>query len=294
MTERVSTPLNIAHQRHERHWNQNVYCYPVISRRSGGLSIGVNLNPDKACNFDCIYCQVDRSTPATVTKVDLEVLKAELLGLVDAALDGSLFETAPFDAVEPVARRICDIAFSGDGEPTTYPRFDEAVQVAVDVKKERGLDAVKIVVITDASYLTKPKVREALALLDKNNGEVWAKLDAGTDEYFQLVDRPNFPLSHVLANILDAARLRPIVIQSLWMRVHNESPPEQEVLAFCERLREIVASGGQIKLVQVYTIARQTAEAYATVLPLAQLEHIADVVRATTALPVESYPGVDA
>ncbi len=48
---------------HSRSWQSNRYVYPVISRRSKGLSIGVNLNPDKVCNFDCVYCCVDRTHP---------------------------------------------------------------------------------------------------------------------------------------------------------------------------------------------------------------------------------------
>ena len=48
------------HSDHARLFEHNRFVYPVLSRRSGGISIGVNLNPDKICNFDCIYCQVDR------------------------------------------------------------------------------------------------------------------------------------------------------------------------------------------------------------------------------------------
>ena len=56
--------LRLAYQRHERRWADNLYVYAVVSRRSHGVSVGINLNPGKECNFDCIYCQVDRSVPA--------------------------------------------------------------------------------------------------------------------------------------------------------------------------------------------------------------------------------------
>ena len=85
----TDTPLQQAHRQHDRHWRDNAYCYPVISRRSGGLSIGINLNPDTACNFDCIYCQVDRTTPPAVRKVDLDRLKEELNNLLDAFAGGA-------------------------------------------------------------------------------------------------------------------------------------------------------------------------------------------------------------
>jgi len=249
------------------------------------------LNPSKACNFDCIYCQVDRSTPPRVRKVQLDRLKKELENLLDAAIDQSLFAEAPFNLLDPAGRVIRDIAFSGDGEPTAYPRFTEAVRIAAEARRSRKLTDTKIVLITDACYLAKPKVREALRILDENNGEIWAKLDAGTQDYFAKVNRPNFPLTHVLANILDAARVRPVVIQSLWMRINGEPPPACEVRAFAERLSEIVANGGRIKLVQVYTIARQPAESFIAALSKAELDAVADAIRKVVELPLEVYPG---
>ena len=63
--------------RTRRAWRTFDYCYPVISRRSKGVSLGVNLNPNKVCNFDCVYCEVDRITPPRRADVDLDQLEAE-------------------------------------------------------------------------------------------------------------------------------------------------------------------------------------------------------------------------
>ena len=60
---------------HDRVWQANRYVYPVVSRRSKGISIGVNLNPDKVCNFDCIYCCVDRKQTGKYKEVDLGILR---------------------------------------------------------------------------------------------------------------------------------------------------------------------------------------------------------------------------
>jgi wyosine [tRNA(Phe)-imidazoG37] synthetase (radical SAM superfamily) len=264
----------------------------VVSRRSGGLSIGINLNPDKACNFDCIYCQVDRTIPPVIRKVDLAVLEQELSHVLDTAINQTLFQELPFNNLPPAQRGIRDIAFSGDGEPTAYPLFHQAVEIAATAKRSRALSDTKLVLITNACYLANPRVRAALRLLDENNGEIWAKLDAGTQAYFEKVDRPNFPLVHVIANILDAARVRPIVIQSLWMRIHDEPPPTAEVQAFADRLNEIIAAGGQIKLVQVYTIARQPAESFATALSSAELHAVAAGIRRRLEIPLEVHPGI--
>ena len=274
---------------HSRDWKSNLYVYPVISRRSQGLSIGINLNPDKACNFDCIYCQVDRATPSKVQKVDLEILGLELDHMLSLAVAGTLYDDLHFGSVPAELRHLRDIAFSGDGEPTTCPQFLEVVKRTVELKRKYSLDEAKIVLITDACYLNKPKVQQALEIMDASDGEIWAKLDAGTEEYYQLVNRPNFPLSHVLDKILQTAKLRPIVIQALFMQVHDEPPPLAEIDAFCQRLTDITNQGGRIKLVQVYTIARNPAEQYANRLTNDQVDTIAQAVRSRTDLSVETY-----
>lgn len=291
MTDERSA-LREAYRRHERRWADNLFVYAVVSRRSHGVSIGVNLNPGKECNFDCVYCQVDRRVAPRVRKVDLERLAHELDAVLKAAADGSLYDRPPFDALPPDRRKVRDIAFSGDGEPTTYPGFEEAVEIAAAARGRFSLDQTKIVLITDAAYLDRPAVRDALEVLDANNGEIWAKLDAGTEEYFRRIDRPNVPLARVLESILDAARRRPVVIQSLFMRVDGEAIPEAEVRAYCDRLNELLAAGGRLKGIQLYTIARKPAEPSVAPLADAELDRLADFVRARVPVPVETFYGI--
>ncbi len=275
---------------HSRNWRDNRYVYPVISRRSKGLSVGVNLNPDKVCNFGCIYCCVDRTVAPTVRKVDLEILAAELDHMLALAADGAIFKDPPFDQAPPELQRINDIAFSGDGEPTSFPQFGEACRIAVQQLEKHGLKETKIVLITNATLLDRPKVKEALAFLDQHNGEIWAKLDAGTESYYRKIERTSIPLQRVLDNILDAGQARPIVVQSMFMRVEGNPPAEEEIEAYANRLRELKDGGCQIKLVQVYTVARGTAEKYVAPLPDAPLDQIAARVR-EAGLSVETYYG---
>lgn len=277
---------------HPRDWRENLYVYPVISRRSRGLSIGVNLNPDTACNFDCVYCQVDRTVTPRVRDVDPARLREELEVMVTDAVSGRLFSDSAFVDVPAPLRRINDIAFSGDGEPTTCPIFAECVQIAADVSRAAGLDDVKIVLITDACYLTRPGVEAGLRIMDENNGEIWAKLDAGTEEYYREVNRPNYPLKHVIENIIAASRVRPVVIQSLFMRLHGQPPSELEIEAFTDRLNEIITAGGRISYVQVYTVSRRPTESFVTALSNEEVDRIVASVRQRAFLPAEPYYGL--
>lgn len=276
---------------HPRNFETNRFVYPVVSRRSGGVSIGVNLNPDKVCNFDCIYCQVDRVSAAETKFVDLAQLLDELDHVLSLVTSGQLFEHPRFAATPPHLRRLNDIAFSGDGEPTTYKNFDEIIAACAEVKRRHHLDDVKMVLITNASMFHRPAVVRGLEILDANHGEVWAKLEAGTEEYYKLVERTVIPFRQVLDNITAAARVRPLVIQALFMRINGEAPPAAELSAFCDRLNEITSAGGKLKLIQIYTVARRPAESYVSPLSDAEVDALVDLVHKRTSLPAQAFYG---
>ncbi len=291
---------------HPRHWRDFRLCYPVISRRSRGLSLGVNLNPDRVCNFDCIYCEVDRADfrpgkgklplpPLNQPRpaVELAEMREELGELLRLAKSGEIWQEAEFKEVAPELRRLNDIAFSGDGEPTTYPAFDQAVQVAIEARAAAGFEteAVKLVLITNATQLQKTTVRAGLRLLWDNNGEIWAKLDAGTPEYYNLVDKTNVPYERVLRNLTQAARTGPINIQTCFLRTYGEGPGQAEIAAYCDRLNELRAGDDHLQTVQLYTVARRPPNEWVTSLPQAELETIAATIRERTRLAVETFGG---
>lgn len=276
-------------QDHRRVFQDLVYLYPVISRRSRGLSIGVNLNPDKRCNFDCVYCEVDRKTPGRATTVRLDQLREELVWLVQHARDGTLAQQPKFCEVPELTRQIRDIAFSGDGEPTMIPNFEECVRTVAEVRHELGLDHTKLVLITDSAGLDKGSVKRGLELMDAHHGEIWCKLDAGTPEYYRLVNRSFVQFSRILKNILETARVRPVIIQSLFLKIRGEAMSPAELSAYCDRLNEIVAGGGRIREVHAYTVARPTPEAWATRLSREELERISEEIRKRTGLRVEVF-----
>ena len=309
---------------HTRNFQEQKYVYPVVSRRSHGVSIGINLSPTGLCNFRCIYCQIDgdlqtggesprdetlrlcrsqqygsQREPHSPLTIDLALLEAELKETLEAALNGELFRELPFSKTPPDKRRVNDIAFSGDGEPTLSPQFFDAVQIAVRVRDDLQRhcfssaslpsEQIKIVLITNATTLHQPGIRDAVDYLAGHHGEIWAKLDAGTKDYYQKIDRSKVPFETVLANLVETARRLPLVIQSLFLRMHGEPPPDAEVGAYIDRLNTITASGGTIKLVQLYTIVRNTAEPWATPLPNAAFDTMAARIRNETRLTVETY-----
>jgi wyosine [tRNA(Phe)-imidazoG37] synthetase (radical SAM superfamily) len=270
---------------HSRAHPRFLYVYAVISRRSGGLSIGINLNPDKRCNFDCVYCEVDRVTPPRTTRLDLRQLRYELEAMIDQVKQGNLGRDPKFKELPvPVTQLIRDIAFSGDGEPTMISEFAACVRIVAEVRRAANLTDTKIVLITDAAGLDKRDVREGLAILDANQGEVWGKLDAGTEAYYRTINRTHVRFERILQNLTRTAQERPIVIQSLFLRWQGQPMPPEELEAYCGRLQAITLAGGRIREVHAYTIARPTPEPLATRLERAELEQIAEVIRRRTGL----------
>lgn len=284
------TELVKAHLDHRRTWQSFDYCYPVISRRSRGVSLGVNLDPTKLCNFNCVYCEVDRRTPPRVDHVDVDRLMAELEALVDLTLDGRLFEHEPFSSAPQ--RRFNDIAFSGDGEPTTAREFPEVVSRIAELRRRRNLEDVKVVLITNGSRLTVPEVAAALDELMANGGEIWAKLDAGTEAHYRDINRSKVPFSRILQNLTEASQRWPITLQTLLLEWRGNGPPDGELSAYLACLQGILEAGGRLQGIQLYTIARPTPEALARPLPDEVMDAIAAKVKdALPHLPVHVFYG---
>lgn len=291
MTEPSDQACRRLFESHPRGFEANRYVYPVVSRRSSGVSLGVNLNLDKACNFDCVYCQVDRTADGTLQPLDVDRLADELDETITLVNSGKIYEFPRFRDTPAALRRLNDLALSGDGEPTLSPDFGLAVDICADARRSHKLDDVKLVLITNATMLHLDSVQRALDVLDAANGQIWAKLDAGTEAYYRLVNRSAVPFDRVLDNLREAAAVRPIVIQSLFMQIDGAPPSTEEIEAYAERLRAITASGGRIATVQIHTIARPPAENWVAPLSNERLEAIASTVRLASGLQVETFGG---
>jgi len=270
-----SEPRQLDFSDHRRELDANRYVYAVVSRRAQGVSIGVNLNPDKVCNFECPYCQVDRTTPGGPPEVDVARLGEEVSRLLKRLRQPDVWEQPPFDTVATPLRRLADIAFSGDGEPTSAPELRAAAREVAAVR-DVLCTALPLRLLTNAVLLDRPRVRAALSSFD----ELWCKLDAGTEAGFHAASGTRLPFARVLANISAVARVRPVTLQSLFMARDGCGPAAPEIEAYVARLAEIRDAGGTIEQVQVYTVARRPADPRVSPLDREQLDAIAALVRA--------------
>jgi wyosine [tRNA(Phe)-imidazoG37] synthetase (radical SAM superfamily) len=272
------------------------FVYAVVSQRARGLSIGVNLSPNRLCTFDCIYCEIARNGHANNGQIDLKVLGDELGKMLALAVEGKAHELPGYQTVPRDLLTLKSVALSGDGEPTLCPCFHEAVQVIVHLRAQGVFPFFKIVLITNATGLHLPQVQLGLQLFTAED-EIWTKLDAGTQTYMNRMNRPKtgainsqeISLDLVLDNILKLGRQRPIVIQSLFALVDDVEPPVEEIEEYVHRLKELKKAGAKIALVQVYSAHRPSIRESCRHLPLKTLSRIALRVRESTGLKAEVF-----
>ena len=263
----------------------NRFVYAVITSRARGLSIGVNMNPDQRCNFECPYCEVRRIPEKAGLQLDLNVLKQELNHVVALAQNQMLRNVDQFAKVPAEMLVLRDVALSGDGEPTLVENFDEVVR---EVMLVRQLTApFRVVLITNGTGLHRPVVQRGIAQFAPTD-ELWIKLDAGTEAFMRRINGAN-AMNQVLNNIVSVGQLRPVVIQSCFCMLDDESVPEEEITAYVQRLSDLVAAGANISLVQIYSISRAPAQPGCRHLPLARLSQIARQVRTETGLKAEVF-----
>jgi wyosine [tRNA(Phe)-imidazoG37] synthetase (radical SAM superfamily) len=280
-------PLTVGDHRRDR--AGLTYVYPVVSRRAGGVSIGVNLNPNRACNWRCIYCQVPGLVRGTAPAIDLAVLERELGGFLDDVLHGDYLATH----VMPEARRLTDIALSGDGEPTGAREFDRVVELIGRVRAAVGVPAgVQTVLITNGSLVQRAEVQAGLCTLATLAGEVWFKLDRATPGGIQTVNDVTLSPAAVRRNLVAAARLCPTRVQTCVFALDGAPPSDAEVEAYVELLRATLADGAPIRGVFLYGLARPPMQPEASRLanvPAVWMEALAARVRGL-GLPVTVTP----
>ncbi len=240
---------------HDRDSAGMTYVYPVVSRRAKGVSVGINLNPNNACNWRCVYCQVPDLVRGKAPPIDLEQLREELNALLADVVEGDFMTRQ----VPEGSRRLNDVAFSGNGEPTTSPEFPAALEVVAEaLERFELLGQIKVVLISNGSMHGQARVQEALSRLAELNGEVWFKLDSATQEGLAATNSVGMDPADHLARLRECARRCPTWIQTCLFSRGGEPPREAELSAYLEALRELVADEVPLRGVLLYSLARQS------------------------------------
>lgn len=254
------------------------YVYPVVSRRAGGVSIGINLNPNNACNWRCIYCQVPGLRRGAAPQIDLALLESELRGFIAMLLRGGFMRAN----VPEGFRQVVDIAFSGNGEPTSAREFPDAVVRVGRIRQETGLgDQVRLRLITNGSLLGRGRVQEGLRRLGALGGEAWFKVDAGTAEGYRRINGVALSPASVARNLRRCARLCPTWVQTCLFAIDGTGPSEADLAAYLDVLK--MAGIDALAGVHLYGLARPSMQPEAprlARLPAERLEAIAVRLRA--------------
>lgn len=265
MTQR---PIPLSTRDHSRDSAGLTYVYPVISRRSGGISLGINLNPNNACNWRCIYCQVPNLRRGSAPPVDLPLLENELRAFLKELLHGGFMA----GHVPPEARRLKDIALSGNGEPTSAAEFEQVIELVGKIMGEFSLTGqIKLVLITNGSLIHRPDVRRGLKQMARLNGEIWFKLDSATAEGRLRINHSRQKTETVMANLRTAASLCPTWIQTALFALDGQPPDASERKAYLDFLSRAMDFGAPPRGVLLYGLARPSMQAEAPRLtPLTQ------------------------
>ena len=218
--------------------------YPVLSRRSGGLSLGVNLFPDaKRCSFDCPYCEVFPFEGAKPFMV------ADLVAALDAFASDWTEELGP----------VRDISLSGNGEPSLSPFLEPVLEACAQARRAHpeALGPAKLVIITNSTGFMRPGSCEVLERYAREEGlEIWAKLDAGGEERFRAMSGTALDFAGIVAGLRAFAVRTPLVIQTMLCRLDGEAPATADLDDYARLLSGLVAGGGRITQLHLYTQAR--------------------------------------
>lgn len=280
------TPTN-----HDRDSADMTYVYPVVSRRAGGVSVGINLNPNNACNWACVYCQVPDLQRGTAPAIDLALLESELRTMLTDILQGDFMQTR----VPEGARRLNDIALSGNGEPTSAREFADVVECIGRVMTAFGLTGVaahppvKLVLITNGSLADRPRVQAALARMAAFNGEVWFKLDSATPAGMRAINQTRINPQKQFERLAATARLCPTWLQTCVFATDGMPPAAEETAAYLDTIARIRREQVPVQGVLLYGLARPSMQPQASrlsALPASWLDQFADAIRAA-GLPVK-------
>jgi pyruvate-formate lyase-activating enzyme len=252
----ASPPILLDVNEHSRGSAGMLYVYPVVSRRAGGISIGINLNPNNACNWRCIYCQVPDLKRGGPPPIDLERMATELDILLQDVLEGDFLESRVADAK---MRHLVDVAFSGNGEPTAAAEFPDAVGrvVAVlDAHRLRGMLPLRL--ITNGSLMDRAGVQRGVRTMAEAGGEVWFKVDGISSDARSRINGTRTPTEAVERRLQCCASLCPTWLQSCFFEFDGKEPATKDIDAY---VAWVGARAHILRGVHLYGLARPSMQA---------------------------------
>ncbi len=256
------------------------YIYPVISRRAGGLSIGINFNPNNACNWRCIYCQVPNLKKGTAPEMDLILLRRELSYFLNEVLHGGFYQRFKVPKQQQVIK---DIAISGNGEPTTLKNFAEAIQLIASIATKLGIfPQANFVLISNGSLMQRQEVQQGLKILNQYKGEVWFKLDSATSKGLFLINNTVLSPQTQYENLITAINLCKTKLQTCLVNYRNQGLLDVEKQAYLKLLKNLQIQT-ELKNIMLYSVARESFQPEAVDLekmPLEIMENFADEIKA--------------
>lgn len=246
---------------HDRDVAGYQYIYPVISRRSGGLSVGINFNTNNACNWRCVYCQVPDLAVGAAPELDFDLLATELTEFLQNVVHGSFYDRFQ---LEPEMRVIKDIAISGNGEPTSVKEFTRAIATITRVVEQTKIaEPFQYVLISNGSLMHKADVQAGLKLFNQYNGQLWFKLDSGTDMGREAINHAALSLPRQTENLIASAKLCSTWIQTCMLNYAGREDvglvSEQEQTAYLALIENVMQ---QVSLqgVMLYSLARPSLQ----------------------------------
>ena len=257
---------------HDRNIFNSKYIYPVISRRSMGLSLGINLNTNNACNWQCIYCQVSDLTRGKPEKIDLKLLESELDKWLEEIVNGSFLDECASHRVD-----FKDIAFSGNGEPTATPEFEPIVKIVLEkIDKFRLSNTIKLRLITNGSYLNKKNIQHSLEHMKSVDHEVWFKVDHVNPKETLKINRINLSIASLRKNLNNALSISPTIVQTCLLKINNKLPSNEFVNEYIQFLKPYAH---KLKAIHLYSMVRpsqQKTDLQIEALDKSELQIIAD------------------
>ena len=270
---------------HDRNIFDSKYVYPVVSRRAGGLSLGINLNTNNACNWQCIYCEIPNLSRGGPEPIEVELLKDELNFWIDQIINSNFLKENT-----PPGTTFADVALSGNGEPTAAPEFLDVLEIIIASLKEHKLvDKIPVRLITNGSFISKKK--ECLNIFNQYHGEVWFKIDAADEDSIKLINQVNLNPNSMINNLKKCAEACQTVIQTCLLKINHQVPTNDFLKNYSKLIKPYERL---IKKIDLYSLARPSLQNNQDItierLSLDELNNIKNILQKQLTIKIDVFP----